>query len=358
MRRSYIWAGLFGVAVAGWLGSGQLFPSPAAPEGAEETPIAHTDAPFAVGVRVFEAAERQAFVTVRGHTEASERVEVRARTQGIVERSPFTQGDRVAQGDVLCTLDLAGRRMQLEQAKAQLASAERDYEAAKALSGNNFVSESKLAAEKARLDLAAAEVDQVEWDIKWTTIKAPVAGVLVAKPAKAGAYLQSGALCATVSVLDPIVVVAQVGERDIAAARLGMTATARLATGETVTGRLRHVAPAADLATRTFKVELEVANPDLALREGVTSEIAIGLPPQKAHLLPPSALTLDDAGRFGVRIVTAENKAQFVPVTVLAQERDGTWVAGLPERATVITVGQDFVVDGQVVKPVIAAGAE
>jgi multidrug efflux system membrane fusion protein len=43
---------------------------------------------------------------------------------------------------------------------------------------------------------------------------------------------------------------------------------------------------------------------------------------------------------------------------VLAQERDGTWVTGLPETVTIITVGQDFVVDGQRVEPVFeTAGA-
>ena len=188
-------------------------------------------------------------------------------------------------------------------------------------------------------------------DIGYTRITAPVAGVLVSKPAEAGGYLQTGDLCATVSVLDPINVVVQAGERDISAIHTGMRASARLATGETVSGSVRFIAPAADLATRTFRVEMEVANPDRKLREGVTAELSVPLPPVKAHLLPPSALTLDDAGQFGVRIIAAGNKAQFLPVNVLSQERQGTWVTGLPETVTVITVGQDFVVDGQTVEP-------
>ena len=53
-----------------------------------------------------------------------------------------------------------------------------------------------------------------------------------------------------------------------------------------------------------------------------------------------------------MRIVAEADTACFAPVTVLAQERDGTWVTGLPETVTIITVGQDFVVDGQSVKPV------
>ena len=358
MKRSYIWAGLFGIAVAGWLASGHYLARPAATDKTAAAPAAGEQVLFGVRVQRFEARARDAAVMVRGHTEASRRVAVRARTAGLIESSPFAQGDRVKQGDVLCKLDMAARRMQLAQAEASLASARRDYEAARTLEGKNFVSQSKLAAEKARLDLAAAEREQIVWDIGWTAIKAPIGGVLVTKPAEAGGYLQSGDVCATVSVLDPLVVVAQAGERDIAAVRTGMAASARLATGETVNGKVRFIAPAAELATRTFRVELEVGNPELALREGVTAELAVPLPPQKAHLVPASALTLDDAGRFGVRIVDAASKARFMPVKVLSQEREGTWVTGLPDAVTVITVGQDFVIDGQTVEPVFeTAGA-
>jgi len=89
----------------------------------------------------------------------------------------------------------------------------------------------------------------------------------------------------------------------------------------------------------------------------VTAELDVPLPPQKAQLLPPSALTLDDAGRFGVRIVDEASKARFLPVKVLSQEREGTWVTGLPDKVTVITIGQDFVVDGQTVAPEFATTA-
>ncbi len=349
MRRSYIWAGLFGIAVAAWLGSGYVLPSPATTSKAEDAPAA--DKPFAVQVKTFEARERAAVVTVRGYTEASRQVAVRARTKGLIIDSPFAQGDSVKKGDLLCRLDMGARKAQLAQTEAALASASRDYEATRKLALKDFVSASKLASDRARLDLAATEREQMVQDIGYTRITSPIDGVLVSKPAEAGGYLQAGDVCATVSVLDPINVVAQAGERDIAAIHTGMQASARLATGETVSGIVRFIAPAADLATRTFRVEMEVANPGRKLREGVSAELGVPLPPVKAHLLPPSALTLDDAGQFGVRIIATGNKAQFIPVKVLAQERQGTWVSGLPDRVTVITVGQDFVVDGQMVEP-------
>ncbi|MEO1723610.1 MAG: hypothetical protein AAFR84_14550, partial [Pseudomonadota bacterium] len=83
-----------------------------------------------------------------------------------------------------------------------------------------------------------------------------------------------------------------------------------------------------------------------------TAEIRVVLHGGAAHRLPQSALTLDDTGRLGVRTIDSESRARFIPVSVVRDTADGVWVAGLPDRATVIVVGQEFVRDGRLVKPV------
>ena len=70
-----------------------------------------------------------------------------------------------------------------------------------------------------------------------------------------------------------------------------------------------------------------------------------------AHVLAASTLTLNDDGTLGVRIIDAESKAQFVPVTILRDAPEGVYLTGLPEQADVITVGQEFVTDGVPVAP-------
>ena len=81
----------------------------------------------------------------------------------------------------------------------------------------------------------------------------------------------------------------------------GDTAEAKLATGETVHGTIRYVAPVANAATRTFQVELEVDNGDGRLRAGGTAELRIPAETVLAHRVSPSLLTLDDAGNVGIR---------------------------------------------------------
>ena len=62
--------------------------------------------------------------------------------------------------------------------------------------------------------------------------------------------------------------------------------------------------------------------------------------------MPQSALTLDDDGQLGVRIVDGENKVAFRPVTLLRDTPTGIWVSGLDKKADVIVIGQEFVTDG------------
>ena len=70
-----------------------------------------------------------------------------------------------------------------------------------------------------------------------------------------------------------------------------------------------------------------------------------------AHFIPQSALTLNNEGTLGVRIVDLADTARFRPVTVLRDEAGGIWVSGLEDVADVIVIGQEFVSDGVRVRP-------
>lgn len=356
MRRSYLWAGLVLAVIAGWLASGYIVPSaaPTPEEEAVENAGSADDKLFRVSTLALETRERVTELTLPGQTEGDQRVEIRARTAGIVEEVPREEGERVAAGDVLCQLDIADREAALAQARAQLASAKRDFEAAEKLAANNYTSQSQLASARAAYDAAQAEVDRIQREINYTTVTSPIAGVVEERPADLGSFLQVGQACATVIALDPIVVHAQVSERDVGALEVGMDGRAELVDGGTVKGRVSYIAPRADMATRTFGVELKAANPQGHIRAGVTAELIIPLEPQAGHRIPSSALTLDESGRTGVMTVDASDVAHFVPVKVMAETREGLWVSGLPDRVTIITDGKDFVTDGQRVAPVPA----
>ena len=158
----------------------------------------------------------------------------------------------------------------------------------------------------------------------------------------------------------PFLIVGAVAERDVAKIKVGDKGIARLVTGEEVEGVLRFVATSADEATRTFDVELEVPNTEGTLRDGVTAEFEVFASSEDAYLMPRSALTLDDAGKIGVRTVDGKNIVGFAPIRIVGESDNGVWVAGPTGTFDVITRGQDFVRAGQeviVVKTGNAIGA-
>ncbi|MEM7429233.1 MAG: efflux RND transporter periplasmic adaptor subunit [Pseudomonadota bacterium] len=358
MKLSYLWALLITVAVGIWLGSpyvdfrNMALKSPEKPVKKIEAPkTAEAEKLFRVRVRSYAIEPREVAVLVRGRTEASRRVEARARTAGIVTESPWREGDRVKIGDELCRLDIAEREAQLADARSALASSKRDFDATEQLSKKKFASAAKVASDRARVEAAQARVDQILREIEYTSIKAPMSGIIEARPAEKGSFMQVGSTCAALIDLNPIIVSAMVSERDIAFLKKGMEAEASLVTGEKVKGKIRYIATKADIRTRTFEVELEAQNPGKRIRDGVTSELKIPLSTGGAHRLPTSALTLRDNGQIGVSSLTADNKVKFIPVKILGFERQQVWVGGLPDPVQVITVGQEYVIDGQVVDP-------
>jgi multidrug efflux system membrane fusion protein len=308
--------------------------------------------PFAVVVRRIMQQDIDDGVLVRGRTEATRRVEVRAEVTGLVESDPLPRGAEVAPGDLMCELASGTRNAALAEAEARLAEAQIAFRAADRLSQDGFASESRAAGARAALQAAEAGVERAREDIARLRITAPIAGILAEDAAERGTLLQAGGLCGTVVQLDPIRLVGYVPELRIDRVQEGARAGARLATGREVLGTVSFVSRVADPATRTFRVEIRVANPDLAIRDGLSAEILIQAQGNRGSLVPASALTLDNDGRLGLRTVNDADRVVFVPVTVLRDERNGVWVSGLPDGARVIVIGQDYVVDGVPVRPV------
>jgi multidrug efflux system membrane fusion protein len=107
-----------------------------------------------------------------------------------------------------------------------------------------------------------------------------------------------------------------------------------------------YISSVADNATRAFRAEIEIANDDYAIRDGVTAEAIVDIGTAPGHLLPQSVLTLDDDGILGVRTVE-DSVVAFYPITIVSDTREGIWVSGLPISADVITIGQENVTAGQ-----------
>ena len=328
----------------------------AASAGEQDTPDAKTARAVPVQAMLSQARPVDQGVLTRGQTEAARRVELRAETSGTVISEPLRKGTLVTRGEVLCRLDPGTRPAMLAEAQARLTEAQLNATAAQKLQEGGYRSETAAASAQSALEAASAGVEAARRELARLTIVAPFGGILEDDTAEIGSLLTQGGLCATVAQHDPMKLVGYVPETGIDRVQIGARAGARLATGREVAGVVTHVSQTADPATRTFRVEAEVANTDLTIREGQTVEMIIAAEGTTGHFLPASALTLDDDGRLGVRIVDAE-RARFVAVTLLRDTPTGVWLTGLPETAEVIVVGQDYVTDGSPIVPTLVSRA-
>lgn len=357
VRFSYVLAAGLAAGIGAWMYSGTMViggvgdGENATPPPSERVAQA-TSETFRVQVQRLVATDRQAVLEVRGRTEAEAKVEVRTSTGDDVIKRPAREGSHVSAGDILCVLDSGTREASVLEAKAALAQAKLDHDAATQLSTKGFTAQTRVAAALASLDAAKARLKEAELELQRTTIRSPIAGVIESPMAEVGSHLEKGGVCATVVESDPMIAIGQVSELNISHISLNMPAKVRLVTGETLEGKVRYISPSANPDTRTFRIEVELPNPDGKARDGVTAVTLLPLPAEKAHKVSPAILTLNDAGQVGIRAVDENNKTVFYPVKVLGGEQDGMWIGGLPDEVTAITVGQEYVSDGQTVEPV------
>lgn len=351
MKKSHISAIAMVLVVAAWIASGQFGGHEAAAEGENaatpEASPSKQEGRLTVRGRVSVAQPRAGEVTLRGRTEALRTVHLMAETEGRVIEVPVEKGTMVREGTVICRLATEDRAATLAEAKATLRQRELEFAAATQLSAKGFASQTRAAEAAAQLDGARAMVSRMQVELARAEIRAPFDGIVEERPAEIGALLMKGGACATLVDPDPMLVVGQVAERDVALLHVGDLGHARLVDGSEVKGKVRFVGKTAQATTRTFRVELEVPNPDALLKSGLSADIGLPTPPLPAHLVSPAVLTLDDAGRVGVRTVDADGIVAFVPVTPVASTAEGMWITGLPERVTLITVGQEYVKAGE-----------
>lgn len=360
-KKSYLIAGVLAAGLAGWLVSGQVGGNKADDaENREGEALRTMDEKPILAVRVqdliAETIERE--IVINGKTAPVRSVELRAETKGRVVELGNREGSFVDEGDVLVRLDPEDRNALRLQAEAVLRQRQIELAAAKKLGEKGFQAETSVALAKANFATAEAALKQAQTELDHTVIKAPFAGIFDRRHVEIGDYLDIGDPVAMVLDQDPYLVIGDVTETEIGKLEVGMQGSVRLATGDRAEGKLRYVASLADEQTRTFEIELEVANPAGRLAAGVSAEIRLSIERVPAHQVSPSVLALADDGTLGVKTVDEQGMVVFIPVTIAKADQNDVWLTGLPEEVRLIVVGQGFVSDGAKVRPVLVDNPE
>ncbi|HUU24474.1 MAG TPA: efflux RND transporter periplasmic adaptor subunit [Methyloceanibacter sp.] len=335
-------------------------------------PTSDADKPLpSVVVEAVTAKDVSDQVDFVGRTEASQRVDVRARVSGTLLKRPFEEGAEVKEGAVLFEIDPAEFDADLLSAEAKLAKAqasleENDRSLARyevllkreaASEAQYDIAKSKADQSRADVSAAQADVERAKLDLSYATITSPIAGRSGISDVDVGNIIgpDSGVLV-TVLDLDPIYVLFSVGERQylnfMEASKAGtaekFTPQIRLANDKLYEspGKVEVVDNKVDPATGTINVRLTFPNPNHLLVPGqYVSVLLTGATPERRIVIPQVAVQENQAGSF-VLIVDSEGRVEARPVKM--GERVGVGVIVLDG----LTEGETLVVEGiQKVRP-------
>ena len=343
----------------------------------------------AVGVRpAVTKGINQSFEFV-GRIKAVNKVDVRARVEGFLEKVLFREGQDVKASDLLYQIEKVQFQAQVDQAKANLASAEAEvtnaqlqYGRTVELSKREFSPQSVVDKNKAALDSGRAKVmqmqaalTQAEVNLGYTDIRSPIDGRIGRTAYTVGNLVNpaSGVL-ATIVSQDPIYVLFPVSVRELEIIR----SARRKADGSLVKIEIRVLLsdgreypqrgvwnltdPQVDQQTDTLIMRATIPNPDGLLIDGQFVTAIIRERQQQPRLvIPQAALQIDQSGYYAL-VVDADHKVEQRRIqTGPNRDTDVVITSGLREGEKVVVDGVQKVRPGQIVQDTVlppATGAE
>ena len=370
-RKTTHWAAavVVSLAVAGALTSGIL------PRVTARTTLRKETAQMAVPTVAVIRPERTAQaeeIVLPANVQAFISAPIYARTSGYLKKWYADIGAHVKQGQLLAEIETPEVDQQLQQARADLGTAQANLHLAEITANryqdllkSNSVSEQDtdnatgaLAANKATVQASQANVSRLEQLQSFEKIYAPFTGVITARKTDIGDLIDAGASGGSKTDLfdiaqpDKLRVYVNVPEAYSQAAKPGLTADLTLSEfpGRRFQGHLVRTAEAIDPASRTLLVEIGVVNPTGVLLTGSYAEVHLKMPAGvSSYVVPVNTLLFR---KEGLRLATVkEGKAVLVPVTPGHDFGDRMEiVGGIQGDESIIVNPPDSIISGEAVR--------
>lgn len=348
LKKPLVQAALIAIVFIVWMSTGDSSPQRAEKEMAESTQVIPK-----VRVQQFNAELVARTITLYGRTAADRETNLGAEWPGRIATVLAKRGSYVKQGDVIAKMEINDLPQQLNRAKTLYKQRNIEYLGAQKLAVKGFQGKANLAAAEAALSDASASVYSLQLQIDKTTITAPISGILNERHVEVGDFVAKGNPIATIADINPVIVKADVTETDIEQVQLKQKADVRFVNGEVLEGSIRYISRVANADTNTYRIEVAVDNKDGHLSVGGSAEVSLPLSEEWAVKLSPATLALNEAGDIGVKTVVDE-RVVFTPIDILKADATGSWLTGLGQSPVVITVGQGFVRNGDLVNAIQA----
>jgi RND family efflux transporter MFP subunit len=279
-------------------------------------------------------------------------------------------GDRVSEGQPIAKIEDRELQEQLKQAEAahavaeatirqrvadlKLAEVNRDrnsnlYERQLISRQTYDDTEARYQAAEAQVDLARAQLlaaksrlDELQINMSNTTITSPVNGFVASRVLDPGAWVTPNTAFLSLVDISRVRLIANVIEKDLRRIQLGLESQVEVDAypGEKFSGRVLHMAPILDPATRTAQIEIEIPNSSFRLKPGMYAKVTFTVDKRDNTLVVPANAVVDFGGKRGVFVPSEGNLATFRAI------EQGVTTAELVEVASGLTEGEKIITTG------------
>ncbi len=420
IKASYIWALIIALLVIAWMISDDLWKisSGQNDDDQSEPSIIMTDLgkiqPITVDAIKVKNISTPLIVRASGVTETLFEISIVARRQGVIEKINFSEGSWINAGNPIFELDrgtlesdLAAAKadrvaalavyndtkrkfskngeiaVQLKSAKANLEANKKKFEITKGLVEKgvqtelalsekrallraaetrlfelkNLPKELELANSYARLKLIDSKILQLQEQLKFTKIVAPQRGWLEDLNVEIGEFVDENRPLARILGLQTLKLTIPIAQTSIDKINIADPVNISFAGSEVAKGKVDKIAAKANVATRTFNVEIKLDNPEGRIRAGMTAEAEIIIGEVEALKVSPAHLNVKDDGQLTVKIVNAQDRVDVIPVELVRTSGNFAYIAGVPDNATLLTAGQAFLNSGELVNYSLVKGS-
>src|SRR5262245_673277 len=333
--------------------------------------------PMTVEIASVKRADMVESMTVVGNLIGAATVEAVPKVNGRLDEVSVRLGDRVRKGQQLAKVEDREIAEQVKQAQASfdvaaatirqreadLRLAQTNLDRSKNLFDRSLIpkqtyddTDARYQAAAAQLDLARAQyqqaqarLDELKINLANTIIASPVSGFVGKRALDPGAWVTPNSSFISVVDIGVVRLVANIVEKDLGRINSGMKADVIVDAypGEHFVGRIAHVAPVLDPATRTAQIEVEIDNGSFRLKPGMYAKVSFVIEHKEKVLVVPANSVIDSQGKKGVYVPGEGDVAKFQPVTIGMMDPSQIEITdGVTEGMRVISTGAAALRDG------------
>jgi RND family efflux transporter MFP subunit len=230
-----------------------------------------------------------------GTVEPTVMLPIAPRTGARIVELNVDEGRTVRKGQVLARLDDADLASSVAEAEARARYARAQHARSEDLVHKGFVAKAETDRTRSELEAAEAAVSRARSQRDYMSLTAPADGLIIKRDGESGQFIPAGQPVFFLSCCAPLRVSAEVDEEDIPRVHVGQKVVLRADAlpGEVLDGTVKEITPKGDPVARSYRVRIELADPQ-RFKVGMTVDANLIVAERQDALLVPATAVKDD----------------------------------------------------------------